>query len=81
MAELADALDSKSSGRKVVGVRFPPLVLTTVVTLASFSRFFVPVNWLLRLLSEKLLDRALLLDRQSDIQRTIMIDVVAMPIQ
>ena len=27
MAELADALDSKSSGRKVVGVRFPPLVL------------------------------------------------------
>jgi len=41
----------------------------------------VPVNWLLRLLSEKLLDRALLLDRQSDIQRTIMIDVVAMPIQ
>ena len=41
MAELADALDSKSSGRKVVGVRFPPLVLTTVVTLASFSRFFV----------------------------------------
>ena len=41
MAELADALDSKSSGRKVVGVRFPPLVLTTVVTLASFSRFFL----------------------------------------
>ena len=42
MAELADALDSKSSGRKVVGVRFPPLVLkTTVVPLASFSRFFV----------------------------------------
>ena len=27
VAELADALDSKSSGRKVVGVRFPPLVL------------------------------------------------------
>ena len=81
MAELADALDSKSSGRKVVGVRFPPLVLTTVVTPRSFSRFFVPANWLLRLLSEKLLDRALLLDRQSDIQRTIMIDVVAMPIQ
>ncbi len=44
MAELADALDSKSSGRKVVGVRFPPLVLTTVVTLASASRFFVPAS-------------------------------------
>jgi hypothetical protein len=44
VAELADALDSKSSGRKVVGVRFPPLVLTTVVTLASFSRFFVPAS-------------------------------------
>gem|GEM_PF-4159794 len=44
MAELADALDSKSSGRKVVGVRFPPLVLTTVVTLTSFSRFFVPAS-------------------------------------
>ena len=27
MAELADALDSKSSSRKGVGVRFPPLVL------------------------------------------------------
>ena len=27
VAELADALDSKSSSRKGVGVRFPPLVL------------------------------------------------------
>ena len=38
VAELADALDSKSSVRKNVWVRVPPLVLKTVVTFASNSK-------------------------------------------
>ena len=81
MAELADALDSKSSCRKTVRVRVPPLVLVkTVATLASFSRFFFACNRRECRLSEKLWDGALLLNRQADIHRPIMIDVVAVSV-